>query len=372
VKVPGPVLLPALVPIALTLAERPKVGKTYTLPTLDPATMTAASTGFTINAESLFTLVDSAKFDEDRGEWVGALTDTVRAWRVESPGSVAFSGWIDAQGRVVQAAQPGGITLRRIAYEIAFENWRIARDRTIASRAGTGDILESTVLAANAKIGRARLMSMTVQLGAPNLGGFELDGGRQRFSGDTLKVVRERAINMGPNAVTALDRRDAAFRKRFHAELGGEPLLQAHDVELIRLALGIIRLERDPKAIVQKLTDFVRDSMTNAATYGVPNALTIARKRRGDANEHAQLFVALSRTVGIPARFASGLLYVNGKFYYHAWAEVWLGEWVAVDPTFGQFPADAAHLRFALGGYSRQNDLTNLMGHLKIKVLEAK
>jgi hypothetical protein len=296
----------------------------------------------------------------------------VRAWKVESSNAGAFSGWIDAQGRVVQTVQPGGITLRRIAYEIAFENWRIARDRTIASRAGTGDILESTVIGAGAKIGRARLLSMTVQLDAPNLAGFELDGGRQRFRGDTLRVVRERAVNTGPSAITREDMRQRDFRLRFRAELKGEPLLQAHEGELIKLAFGIIRLERDPKVIVQKLTDFVHDSLTSAATYGEPNALSIARTRRGDANEHTQLFVALARSMGLPARFASGLLYVNGKFYYHAWPEVWLGEWVASDPTLGQFPADAAHLRFALGGYSRQNDLVQLMGHLKIKVLEAK
>jgi hypothetical protein len=84
------------------------------------------------------------------------------------------------------------------------------------------------------------------------------------------------------------------------------------------------------------------------------------------------LFVALVRALGIPARVASGLLYLNGKFYYHAWAEVWLGAWVAADPTFGQFPADAAHLRLVVGGLSRQSELLQLMGNLKLKVLEAK
>jgi transglutaminase-like putative cysteine protease len=141
---------------------------------------------------------------------------------------------------------------------------------------------------------------------------------------------------------------------------------------MTRLAIKTIGLERDPKAMVQKIVDFVHDSLAIAATYSVPNALTIARTRRGDANEHTQLFVALARALGIPARFASGLLYANGKFYYHAWPEVWLGEWVAADPTLGQFPADAAHLRFAIGGFSRQNELLRLMGNLKIKVLEAK
>ena len=38
-------------------------------------------------------------------------------------------------------------------------------------------------------------------------------------------------------------------------------------------------------------------------------------------------------------------------------------------PTFGQFPADAEHLRFVYGGLARQVELLRLMGTLKIDVL---
>ena len=65
----------------------------------------------------------------------------------------------------------------------------------------------------------------------------------------------------------------------------------------------------------------------------------------------------------------AGLAYVGGKFYYHAWPEVFLGDWVAVDPTFGQFPADAAHLRFVIGGFSKQAELLRLIGRLRIDVV---
>jgi hypothetical protein len=37
---------------------------------------------------------------------------------------------------------------------------------------------------------------------------------------------------------------------------------------------------------------------------------------------------------------------------------------VAIDPTFGQFPADAAHLRLTVGGLGRQAELLRLMGPL--------
>ncbi len=372
-RVPGPVLLPPVVPIAIALEDKPKIGRHYTLSTFDPQTRKPMIANFAIDAESLFTLADSAKYDPDKGEWKSVLMDTVRAWHASAPNSKdAFSGWIDAQGRVVEASRPDGITLKRTAYELAFENWRIARDRSTASKAGTGDILERTAIAANAKFGRAKLISMTVELGAPSLRGFDFDGGRQHFSGDTLRVLREKDATLGANAPDWREMHQQEFKARFHGMMSAEPLLQAGDREIIPVVFRIVGDERNPKLMAQKVNQWISDSIVKVATYGVPNALAVLRSRKGDANELTQLYVAMMRSIGFPTRIASGLLYVSGKFYTHTWPEVWLGEWVAVDPTLDQFPADASHLRFVLGGYSRQSQLLQLIGNLKIKVLEAK
>ena len=77
----------------------------------------------------------------------------------------------------------------------------------------------------------------------------------------------------------------------------------------------------------------------------------------------------MARALALPARTAVGLVHVNGAFYYHAWPEVWLGEWVAVDPTFGQYPADASHIRFVVGGLAQQVEIVRLIGNLHIEVL---
>ena len=132
------------------------------------------------------------------------------------------------------------------------------------------------------------------------------------------------------------------------------------------LAIGA---DRDPRVVAEKINAWVHDSIADRVTFGVPNALQVLKTRTGDCNEHTQLFVALARAIGLPARIAAGLAYVDGKFYYHAWPEVLLGGWVAVDPTFGQFPADAAHLRLTVGGLPRQTELLRLMGNLQIDVL---
>ena len=41
-----------------------------------------------------------------------------------------------------------------------------------------------------------------------------------------------------------------------------------------------------------------------------------------------------------------------------------------IDPTFGQYPADASHIRFVIGGLAQQIEIVRLIGNLGIEVLE--
>jgi transglutaminase-like putative cysteine protease len=84
------------------------------------------------------------------------------------------------------------------------------------------------------------------------------------------------------------------------------------------------------------------------------------------------LFNALARAVGIPARTVVGLVHLRGAFYYHAWSEVWLGRWLSLDSTLDQFPADVTHIKFVEGEIDRQVDMLQLIGRLKIEVLQAR
>jgi transglutaminase-like putative cysteine protease len=120
----------------------------------------------------------------------------------------------------------------------------------------------------------------------------------------------------------------------------------------------------------EALNEWVNENLEKRITVSVPSAVEVLETRRGDCNEHTVLYVALARAVGIPARTAAGLVYSDGSFFYHAWPEIYLNGWVAVDPTFGQFPADAAHLRFTIGGLARQMELVRLIGHLQLDVLD--
>ena len=120
-----PFLLPSLTPLATILENRPRAGRRATYQTFDPATGSALSVTLQVLAESLFVVDDSARMDVPSGRWVPALRDTVRAWHVTSADGPGFDGWVDAQGRVVEMSRAPGLRLRRMAGELAFENWRL-------------------------------------------------------------------------------------------------------------------------------------------------------------------------------------------------------------------------------------------------------
>ena len=369
VAVQGPIYLPTLVPLAVILGDRPKVGRKYSLPTFNPTTMSPSIARLQIKAESLFTLIDSASFNPATLVWESAMTDTVRAWKIEPEDALGgFSGWVDGQGRVVQSTQPGEITLKRMAYEIAFANWRnaTAKAKPRGARAQE-NILDATAIAAGVDLAKSKRPSLTLKLSGTDFRGFDLDGGRQKFSGDRLTITRESKAALVPS--WSLLANDPAIKKKFAAELSPEPLLQANDLRMVQTPIGIAGPDRDVRVIAEKINTWVFKNLKKEITVSIPNALEVLNSWKGDCNEHTQLYTALARGLGIPTRVASGLAFVNGKFYYHEWPEVYINDWVAVDPTFGQFPADASHLRFVVGGHAKQTELLRLMGTLQISVL---
>jgi hypothetical protein len=368
VTLQGPVLLPTLLPMAVMLGHQPKVGRKATVSVFDPVAQVAKNVVVEIAAESLFTLSDSAKVDSASRRWVVAHADTVRAWRLKTDAAQQFAAWVDEQGRFVQADLPGGLAIERRAYEIAFENWKLEARARGGRVTADRDILETTAIASNRLVRVNALSTLRARLSGTDLTGFQIEGGRQHMRGDTLVVRREGAAVMaswktlnasGPKAMEIM------------GALAAEPGLP-RDSAIVATARRIVGTEQDVQQKARLLTRWVHDSLTKRTSIGIPNAATVLRTRSGDCNEHAALYTALARAVGIPTRIAAGLAYVDGKFYYHAWPEVYLKDWVAVDPTFGQFPADAGHLRFTIGGLSRQAELLRLIGTLKIDVVSAR
>ena len=70
----------------------------------------------------------------------------------------------------------------------------------------------------------------------------------------------------------------------------------------------------------------------------------------GVCQDHAHLFLACVRGLGVPARYVSGYLYTTAEHAAsHACADVWLSGigWTSVDITNRQFASDC-HCRLAV------------------------
>jgi hypothetical protein len=147
--------------------------------------------------------------------------------------------------------------------------------------------------------------------------------------------------------------------------------------DIVRKAGEILGDELDARSASKRLNSWVYANLQKVPVAGVPSALEILDSMRGDCNEHTTLYTALARSVGIPTRVAAGIvysesIYADGAFYYHAWPEVWLGDgWVPIDPTFGQYPADATHLKLVEGDLDQQMELMGVIGRLGLTVLDA-
>ncbi|HLZ44940.1 MAG TPA: transglutaminase-like domain-containing protein [Gemmatimonadales bacterium] len=354
VPMAGPFTLPALLPLRLAFGGELKSGRSYAARLFDPLLVTGRSVTALVSAESTLVVSDSADLDSTTMTWVPEHFDTVRAFRIDHDANgagVPTRSWIDAQGRLVLASTDPGFSTERAAFEIVYENFK-HRDTMRLARSSSapqpGDIIPLTALAAgvtHVPPARARLL-------------LRLNGR------DTVAIVQASASQT--NAAYRLPSRDTALARW----LAPEPLIQSHDLRIIAQGRRIIQGERDPARVAALLTHWVHGTLRRAPLgSGAPSAERTLESGRGDCNGAATLFVALARSTGLPARTVAGLIYLDGRFYYHAWAEVFLGSWVAVDPTFDQFPADASRLRIATGGLARQAELLPLIGRLKLEVL---
>jgi tetratricopeptide (TPR) repeat protein len=102
--------------------------------------------------------------------------------------------------------------------------------------------------------------------------------------------------------------------------------------------------DRDAWSVARKLADWAFKNLKWKRVDGASAGATLAT-READCLEFSELFVAMARTVGLPARIVSGLAHTGSSFGGHAWVEVWAGEWVELDPTWGTNFVDATHIR---------------------------
>jgi transglutaminase-like putative cysteine protease len=91
---------------------------------------------------------------------------------------------------------------------------------------------------------------------------------------------------------------------------------------------------------------------TPSATTRFTTAAEALAQAAGVCQDHAHIFIAAARVIGVPARYVAGYIdpYVDGMQQTHAWAEAYVADlgWVGFDPANRQSPTDA-YIRLCAG-----------------------
>jgi hypothetical protein len=150
-----------------------------------------------------------------------------------------------------------------------------------------------------------------------------------------------------PEKLGGLNKIPADIRKTFTAPTSR---LQMDRVEIQKTAKEIVGDEKNPYWIARKIFDWVNDKLEYKRVGGWDVPTTLIKRGTGSCSEYAFLYIALCRSVGLPARYEASVV-VRGDDasfddVYHRWCEVYLPGigWMPVDPSGGdrEWPADQA------------------------------
>jgi len=156
---------------------------------------------------------------------------------------------------------------------------------------------------------------------------------------------------------------------RLRHYLVASPYVDCDAESISSQAAEIVGGERNAYLACCRIRAWVYGAMKSRADIGVTRAASdVLRSRVGVCRDYAVLFAALARSIGIPTRVAVGLIYTNGAFYYHAWNECYVGEWVPFDSTLPTDFVDATHVKLGEGDATSMFSLARVIGRLSIEI----
>lgn len=289
--------------------------------------------------------------------WVGGVKVKLRKVETLSDKEkVPVHLWLAASGEVMEIDFAGTMTAR-------------AESETTAKRLDLVEVFALTRVVLPKPLPAASLevpgKATYVMTGLPKK--FQVNGTRQHFKplgGDKVEVT---VLAKRPDA-SKLKPLQGLRDPHGGVYLKSSIIVEADDPEIVALSRQIVGAEKSAWEASRKISSWVSKNIQKAYGASSDRATDVLRTRKGDCTEHSLLTVSLMRAAGIPSKRVDGLIYmVNDDgipaFYWHEWVEAYVGEWVQMDPTFGQETASAA--RFAAGEEGNA-EIVPLIGQLKV------
>jgi hypothetical protein len=261
--------------------------------------------------------------------------------------------WIGENGEVIKEKGLLGFSLEKTTRKNALFGLLAESSQDLAEIAS----VKSNVIFDNP----LKLKRIEVEISGISNKDVHLESGRQVLKDNVLIIQKEDLAKL-PDVISNMN----TIPDRF---VRPELFIESDHPKIMNLVKKIVTDEDTPLEKANKLMIWVNKNIEKRPVLSLPDALATLLNKVGDCNEHAVLLAALSRAAGIPARIEVGLVYLNGRFYYHAWNLLYIGKWITADATFGQIPADVTHIRFTSGRMQQQLDIMNVIGKVKLNIL---
>lgn len=137
--------------------------------------------------------------------------------------------------------------------------------------------------------------------------------------------------------------------------------IESNSEQIKELANLICKDEFDIINIVKKTVQWTSKNITFDDKLAVEiwkgnvntqSAVETVKRKKGTCSEYTNVFIAIMRALGIPARFISGYSYGGeNQGSYHAWAEIYLYGigWLPADPQMGIVGVTDKHIKLFQG-----------------------
>lgn len=266
--------------------------------------------------------------------------------------------WIGEKGEILKEQGMLGISLEKTTREEALSglSFQASEDLTRIASVPSNVIIENP----------EKLSFIKIKIDGIETGSLKLNDERQTFENMELEIRKESIAGLPEQG--RVNKRDIKWINYIKPTT----FIQSDNGKILSVVINTVNSSDSPLVKTRKLMNWINTNIKKRPVISLPDAVSTLKNRVGDCNEHAMLMAALARAAGIPAKVEAGLVYLNGRFYYHAWNLLYLGKWITVDSLFNQMPADVTHIRFSTGDQKEQLDLMGIIGNINIKVMEYK
>jgi hypothetical protein len=292
------------------------------------------------------------------------VTRTEQGWTVSGAASIGqYTMQLADDGRLVSGVGMLGVRL-------------VAQSEDEARNLGAGDYTPPLEFGVGAKVERplpqpsritrleASLSGLSLEEGIPDIEGRQearmRDGGVTRVTVHADDIRRHHGPTVGyeiPPDIRPL------------AEPDG--YIVSTDPTIVQTAREVAGEEKDASRVAERLCAWVDRKLTfGGALDSARTSAEILAAGRGVCRDYAALYAGLARSLGIPTRLCTGLVYVSDGFYLHTWAESWFGPetgWVPLDPTRSGLPVDATHITLLRGGVDSVWEIMRVCGDLRVE-----